>query len=302
MNDADKSQAQLIDELNRLRFENQELKRIKYQFDLLVAQAVVGVYIIQGGSFAYVNKKFANTFGYSLNEMIHELTVDDIIYPDDRDLVRNNLRRRTDGEIFNIQYTFRGQKKDGTIIHIEANGSVTTYNKHPAVIGTLIDITDRIQVEQERAQLQQDLIDAHRQAINELSTPIIPIMDGIIILPLVGSVGADRARTVMRNLLAGISQHRAKVVIVDITGVNTIDTQVVGYLNRAIQAARLKGAHAIVTGLSDALAEAIVDMGIDWSTIDTLSSLQAGLHAAIQYLHNGHRGYGIHGLPGFLVY
>jgi PAS domain S-box-containing protein len=133
----------------------------------------------------------------------------------------------------------------------------------------------------ERERLQQEVINAQKQALQELSTPIIPIMERIIVMPLVGSIDSARARDITRALLAGIRQQRAKVVILDITGVPLVDSGIAAYLNKTIQAARLKGAHTIVTGVSDAVAETIVDLGIDWSGVETLSDLQTGLRAAL---------------------
>jgi anti-anti-sigma regulatory factor/HAMP domain-containing protein len=136
----------------------------------------------------------------------------------------------------------------------------------------------------ERERLQQEVIEAQKQAIQELSTPIIPVMDRIIVMPLIGSIDTMRARDITRRLLAGIREHRARVVILDITGVPIVDSGVADYLNKTIQAARLKGAQTIVTGISDAVAEAIVDLGIDWSRIETLSDLQMGLIGALNSL------------------
>ncbi len=132
--------------------------------------------------------------------------------------------------------------------------------------------------------LQQEVIDAQKRAIQELSTPVIPIIDRIIVMPLVGSIDTMRARDITRSLLAGISQHRVKVVILDITGVPIVDSGVANHLNKTIQAARLKGAWTIVTGISDAVAETIVDLGIDWSDIPTECDLQAGLLLALRRL------------------
>ena len=133
----------------------------------------------------------------------------------------------------------------------------------------------------EHERLQQEVIEAQKRAIQELSTPIIPVMDRIIVMPLIGGIDSMRARDITRRLLAGIREHQAKVVILDITGVPVVDSGVADYLNKTIQAARLKGAHAIVTGISDAVAETIVDLGIDWSGIETLSDLRTGLRAAL---------------------
>ena len=133
----------------------------------------------------------------------------------------------------------------------------------------------------ERERLQQQVIEAQKQALQELSTPIIPVMERIVVMPLLGSIDTMRARDITRRLLAGIREHRATVVILDITGVPIVDSGVASHLNKTIQAARLKGAHTIVTGISDAVAETIVDLGIDWGGVETLSDLQTGLAVAL---------------------
>ncbi|MBN1875934.1 MAG: GAF domain-containing protein [Anaerolineae bacterium] len=142
----------------------------------------------------------------------------------------------------------------------------------------------------ERERLQQAVIEAQQHALQELSTPIIPVINapdgrgGVIVMPLIGSIDTLRAKDIMRNLLAGIREHQAKVVILDITGVPIVDSGVANHLHKTIQAARLKGARTIITGISDAVAETVVDLGIDWSGIITLRDLQTGLMAALHSL------------------
>lgn len=152
------------------------------------------------------------------------------------------------------------------------------------MLGTYDDITKQKLAEEERQRLQQELIEAQQRAIRELSTPIIPVMERIIVMPLIGSIDTMRARDITRTLLAGIRENRAKVVILDITGVPLVDSGVANHLNKTIQAARLKGARTIVTGVSDAVAETIVDLGIDWGEIETLADLQTGLVVALASL------------------
>jgi len=143
------------------------------------------------------------------------------------------------------------------------------------------EVAEHERAQEENLRLQQEVIAVQKQAIQELSTPVIPIVDRIIIMPLIGSIDSMRARDITRALLAGVREHRAKVVIVDVTGVPIVDTGVANHLNKTIQAVRLKGAHAIITGLSDIVAETIVDLGIDWSGVETLADLQTGLRAAL---------------------
>jgi rsbT co-antagonist protein RsbR len=150
------------------------------------------------------------------------------------------------------------------------------------VMGTYEDITEEKRAQAEHEALQQQLIDAQKQALLELSTPIIPIIDQIIVMPLVGAIDTSRAREITRALLKGISTYRAQVVILDITGVPVVDSAVAEHLNRTIQAARLKGTFTFVTGISDAVAETIVELGVDWIGVETLRDLQSGLMAALR--------------------
>jgi DNA-binding LacI/PurR family transcriptional regulator/anti-anti-sigma regulatory factor len=147
---------------------------------------------------------------------------------------------------------------------------------------------EKARAQAESLRLQQEVIDAQQRAIRELSTPIIPVLEGVIVMPLIGAIDTTRARDVTRSLLAGIREHQARVVILDITGVPVVDSGVAAYLNKTVQAARLKGARTIVTGISDVVAETIVDLGIDWSGIETLRDLQTGLRAALQESRNAH--------------
>jgi rsbT co-antagonist protein RsbR len=146
------------------------------------------------------------------------------------------------------------------------------------------EVAERLQAQEENVLLQQEVIEAQKRAIQELSTPIIPVMDRIIVVPLIGSIDTGRARDITRRLLAGIRNHQAAVVILDITGVPVVDSGVANHLNKTIRAARLKGVRAIITGISSAVAETIVDLGIDWSDIETLSDLQSGLRVALAYV------------------
>jgi DNA-binding LacI/PurR family transcriptional regulator/anti-anti-sigma regulatory factor/putative methionine-R-sulfoxide reductase with GAF domain len=143
------------------------------------------------------------------------------------------------------------------------------------------EVAERARAQEENLQLQQEVIEAQQRAIRELSTPIIPVLEGVIVVPLIGSIDTARARDITRNLLAGIRAHNARIVILDITGVPIVDSGVAAYLNKTIQAARLKGTRAIVTGISEAVATTIVDLGIDWSGVETLSDLKTGLRVAI---------------------
>lgn len=152
-------------------------------------------------------------------------------------------------------------------------------------IGTVAtDISAQKKAERERLELQQQVIDAQQATLRELGTPLIPIADGVVAMPLVGTIDSARAQMIMETLLEGISEQQADVAILDITGVKVVDTQVASALLRAAQAAQLLGARIVLTGIGAEVAQSLVHLGADLSRIETRSNLQAGIAWALQSL------------------
>jgi rsbT co-antagonist protein RsbR len=131
---------------------------------------------------------------------------------------------------------------------------------------------------------RQRIIRQQQDAIRELSTPVLQIRDRMLLLPIIGVIDTHRARMITENLLAAIRNNRAKVVVMDITGVATIDSKVANHLLQTVAAARLMGAGVIVTGLSADVAQSLVALGIDVSKLKTIGDLQGGLEEAEQML------------------
>jgi rsbT co-antagonist protein RsbR len=149
------------------------------------------------------------------------------------------------------------------------------------MIGFSTDLSEQKQMEAERAAMQEQIIDAQRASLRELSTPLIPISDHVVIMPLIGTIDSGRAQQVMETLLEGVSAHQAELAILDITGVSLVDTQVAQALVRAAQAVRLLGARVMLTGIQPQIAQTLVHLGVDLSEIQTQGSLQAGIAAAL---------------------
>lgn len=150
-----------------------------------------------------------------------------------------------------------------------------------ATVVIATNITDRKRAEEEQAALQQQVINAQRDALRELSTPLIPLSDNIVLLPLIGSIDPLRARQVMETLLEGVASNRARVAILDITGVQMVDTQVANALIRSAQAARLLGAQVVLTGIQPRIAQTLVQLGVDLNGVITQSTLQRGIAYAL---------------------
>jgi len=140
------------------------------------------------------------------------------------------------------------------------------------------DITE-IKQEEQRRHYQEEIIRQQASALMELSTPLIPISDHALLLPLVGALDSRRAQQMMETLLQGIAEYGADSVILDITGVPLVDTHVAAMLLRAAQAVRLLGARVMLTGIRPEVAQAIVGLGVDLSSIETRASLQDGIAA-----------------------
>jgi len=132
--------------------------------------------------------------------------------------------------------------------------------------------------ERERVIRQQQL------AIRELSTPVLKVRDQLLILPIIGALDAPRARQLTEQLLTGIRENRAKVVVIDITGVPTIDMPVANHLVQAVRASALMGARVIITGLSADIAQTLVNLGVDLSMMQSVGDLQGGIEEAERQL------------------
>lgn len=125
------------------------LKESESKFKSLVEHSLTGVYLIQDGVFKYVNPQLAKIFGYSPEELIEKKGPEDLVYPEDWHIVRENLRKRLEGKIESLNYTFGGFKKNGEVFDVEVFGTRIVYKGQPAVIGTLMDITKRFKLENE---------------------------------------------------------------------------------------------------------------------------------------------------------
>ncbi|MFN3374700.1 MAG: STAS domain-containing protein, partial [Chloroflexus sp.] len=144
------------------------------------------------------------------------------------------------------------------------------------------NVTEQRRIEREREAMQEQVIAAQQAALRELSTPLMPIADGVVAMPLIGAIDSARAQQIMETLLYGVAEHHAHVAILDITGVKVVDTQVAGALMRAAQAARMLGAQVILTGISPEIAQTLVHIGAELREVITKATLQEGIDYALK--------------------
>lgn len=251
----------------------------------------VGVFVVEpDGRPFYANRSATELLGKGI---IPDATTDqlaevyrafvagtDQLYPAER----MPLVRALHGETSSVD-DMEIERPDGRIL-IEIHGAPIRDAEGRIAYGmvSFTDITVRRRAEEavrERA-LQQQIIEAQQAALRELSTPLMPIAEGVVVMPIIGSIDSRRAQQIMETLLEGIAVHSADIAILDITGVRVVDTQVAGALIRAAQAARMLGARVVLSGISAEIAQTLVHIGAEMHEMVALRSLQQGIAYALE--------------------
>jgi PAS domain S-box-containing protein len=163
MRTSEKTKEQIMRELSRVKRKAAQLEQLELErkrvsealrqsenmFRKITEKSMVGVYLIQDDLFRYVNPKMAGIFGYQVHEMVNNFGPEHVVLAEDWPMVKENLRKRLAGEMESINYSFRGVKLSGDLVHIEVYGSGTDYRGRPAVIGTIVDTTSKVEVQRD---------------------------------------------------------------------------------------------------------------------------------------------------------
>jgi PAS domain S-box-containing protein len=284
--DALDAAAEAVAELYEARLRDAEarlstIQRREAEIQTIFDHAPLAVFVKDlEGRFTFTNRSFDELFNFPKGYTLGKVDAD-FLPPE---VARAN--RENDAAALQagrpIEFEEAIPAKDGVHIYWAAKFPLrdpdgTAY----AVCGVASDITRLRRAEEERAALQARVIEAQHEALRELSTPLLPIADGVVVLPLVGALDAARAAQVLEVLLDGIVGQRARTAILDITGVRDVDANVASGLVQAAQAARLLGAEVLLTGIRPAAARTLVELGVDLGGLVTLSSLQQGVAHAM---------------------
>ncbi|MDI1449990.1 PAS domain-containing protein [Polyangium sp. 6x1] len=216
---------------------------------------------------------------------------------------RQDLLGRTDADFFPPEIVQTMREKDeeaarrGEPIQFEEAVSFPDETRHyftikfpilniqgalMGVCGIATDITEQKRQEQERVRLREQVIMAQEEALRELSTPLVPIADGVVAMPIIGSVDQARVERIMTTLLDGIGHHGAHTVILDVTGVRTVDANVASAIVAVARAARLLGARVVVTGVRPEVARTLIEIGTNLEGIVMRGNLQSGIAFALR--------------------
>lgn len=228
------------------------------------------------GRHLYANAAFAASLGLRPADIVG---VDDFALFDEfiaADLRRDDARIIAGGKVTSREDGGVGPNADRTYWTLkfpvfDAEGEAV------AVCGIISDVSERRQAEQARAELQARVIASQQALLAELSSPLIPLADGVLVMPLIGSIDGSRAEQILETLLHGVIAQRARAVVLDITGVRAVDARVAETLLRAAGAIKLLGAAVLLTGISPAVADTLVGLDVDLGGIKTLASLREGI-------------------------
>ncbi|MGO9018489.1 MAG: PAS domain S-box protein [Syntrophobacteraceae bacterium] len=187
----------------------EELLESENKFKSFAENALVGIYLLQDGVFKYVNPKFAQMFGYTVEECLNDMHYKNLVYTEDLTRVEEQVRERTSGEVEFVHYTFRGLKKNGQTFHAEVYASTSNYKGSPASTGTILDITERTRTQEEKEKLKAQLFQAQKmESVGRLAGGVahdFNNMLGVIIgraeLALNTDVSADQLQHNLKEIL-----------------------------------------------------------------------------------------------------
>nr|WP_276603563.1 STAS domain-containing protein [Nannocystis pusilla] len=266
------------------------LERERSTLNTILDHLPVGVFLAEAGTgkVLLVNNLGAEMLGRGVDPNAHQDNYQDVYQ-----CMRVGLDEAMPAEELPLVQTLTtGQPRQGAMDIVRPTGDRVTIevNSAPihdgdgsmfAAVVAFTDVTERNRLEAERTSYRDELIRAQAQALAERSTPLVPLGDGVVAMPIVGTLDRERADQIVQTLLDGCAARKARVAILDVTGVPHADTAVAAALLRAAAAVRLLGVEPILTGIRPDVARALVGLDVDLKGLVTLSTLQDGiLHAA----------------------
>lgn len=230
------------------------------------------------GAIFYTSPGTEERYGFRPGEL-QGTTYFDLIHPDDLPSLMEAFADAAQKPGITATREPRFKHPDGTWHYADA--TLVNCLDDPSIGGIIIsirDTTERVEMERELKQLTRKL----RMALEEVSTPVVQVWDGILALPLVGVLDDQRAQHVMEVLLAKIVETQSELIIIDVTGVPSLDTHTLNHLMRTVQATTMLGARCVLTGMQPEFAQSVTKLDLDLSRVVIKRDLQDGLKWALE--------------------
>ncbi|WP_437813872.1 PAS domain-containing protein [Sorangium sp. So ce1078] len=278
--------AVIYDDITERRATEESLDRARILLDGIIENLPLLLFVKEEAELRYVrvNRRFEEFHGHAPGELLGKRVADylpEALAATIDAECRAVLARGVPVEIPEIRII--SSRLGERIGHVRWIPMADARGKGRYLLGLIEDITERKKIE-DAERHEAILLETQRRLldlIQELSTPSIPIHPGILVVPLIGQMESSRGAQLMESIVRAIERHHAEFVIIDITGVTSVDSAVASHLLQATRAAGLLGAECSVVGASPGIARTVIDLGIELGKITTHRDLEAGFRYAL---------------------
>lgn len=250
----------------------------------LIDHSPEGIMIHHQGKYVYANHKACEILGAREPSELIGMEALDCIHPSLREQVRERIRNIAGANASSRPTETLFVRLNGDPVNVESSGSPVIFQGKPAIQVVFRDIDDRKRAETiaRQNEVQSEVIRAQQEMLLAVSTPLLPLREHVVLMPLVGTMDDARGERATNTLLQGIGEHSARIAILDVTGVPAIGPEMAEGLRETIQAAQLLGAEVVVTGIQPAIARTMIELGLDMTGIVTRGTLRDGIAYAFR--------------------